>query len=182
MKKIEKFILSQNWIKADLITYLRFFIFAPLVIFLSLIKWYATALIFYLMGLLTDALDGYVARLKNQVKEKGTILDASADKIFIIIPFLILGFRFLNLTFVILVVVLEIIHVLVVLFSRFLRLPLKTAANFPNRIKMWFLGLGLGFLLLAPFSLAFLSSTFLHLAIVSSFTGTSLQIGKILKN
>lgn len=178
MEKIKKFIISQTWLTADLVTYLRLFFFSPLVIFFSLKRWYLVAFILFFLGLLTDALDGFIARLKNQSKEGGTIFDAGADKVFILIPFLILGLRFLNQTTVIWILTLEIFHVLLVFFNQALGLPLKIVVNLFIRLKMWFLGLIVGFLLLTAQYFAPLSSIFLYFAIATSVVGIFIHLVK----
>ncbi|GAB4542211.1 MAG: CDP-alcohol phosphatidyltransferase family protein [Thermodesulfovibrionia bacterium] len=51
---------------------------------------YLYALIIFIMAGITDILDGYIARMKRQVSELGTILDPVADKFIIITSFILM--------------------------------------------------------------------------------------------
>lgn len=92
------------------------------------------------VALVTDGLDGAIARLRNAATQWGGILDASADK-FIILPSLFYAAlsyeRVLPLFF--LFVGLEIVHSVAGLLAgnikRFV-LPIKLEANLPGRLKM----------------------------------------------
>ena len=58
----------------------------PFIIILMFIpaSWAASAaLAFYIVGAVTDWLDGYLARKNNQITEFGTFLDPISDKIFV---------------------------------------------------------------------------------------------------
>ena len=46
----------------------------------------------FLIAVLTDSLDGYIARLKNQKTKLGTIIDPIADKILLLSAFISLAF------------------------------------------------------------------------------------------
>ena len=84
MKKI-----NPNWI-----TSLRFLIFAPLACFFLVNGFLALALVAMIMGEITDALDGYVARKTGQISDFGKIYDPMCDSIFhmvIWISFLAIG-------------------------------------------------------------------------------------------
>lgn len=181
MEKIKKFIIETPWLTADFVTYSRLFFFSPLVIFFSLKGEYLTALIIFILGNISDALDGYIARLKDQTKERGIIFDAGTDKIFILLPFLTLGLKFLDHTPVTLMLALEIFHVLLVLIGRTLKFPIRIAANLPYRIKMWFLGFSVGFLLLNPIRFTSLSSAFLYAAIITATLSLAIYLVKWIK-
>ena len=65
----------------------------PLMIALFFMPWeWAawTCLAFYIIGALTDWLDGWVARKYNQISEFGTFLDPISDKIFVVTILLML--------------------------------------------------------------------------------------------
>jgi phosphatidylglycerophosphate synthase len=97
-------------------------------------------LIIVTVALVTDALDGAIARLRNAATAWGGILDASADK-FIILPSLFytaLSYeRLLPLFFILFG--LELVHTVVGLLAgnikRFI-LPIRLEANLPGRLKM----------------------------------------------
>ena len=52
---------------------------------------YQYAILIFAVASVTDLLDGYVARLKNQVTYFGEILDPVADKFFLITSFVLLS-------------------------------------------------------------------------------------------
>ena len=61
------------------------------VLFLLPFEWAAwSCLAFYIVGALTDFLDGYLARKWNQVSEFGAFIDPLADKIFVVTILLML--------------------------------------------------------------------------------------------
>ena len=49
------------------------------------------ALVLFLIGVITDAVDGYVARAERQATRLGAILDPAADKLFLVTAFLSLS-------------------------------------------------------------------------------------------
>ena len=53
------------------------------------LRWLAAAL--FIVGVLTDAVDGYVARAERQATRLGAILDPAADKLFLVTAFLCLS-------------------------------------------------------------------------------------------
>ena len=83
-------------VKKDLFTWSNFISFTRILIAVPVvylhytngqqITWVITALVLY--GIISDYLDGFVARLTNQVSEWGKILDPVADKICAFILFL----------------------------------------------------------------------------------------------
>ncbi|MEK6527831.1 MAG: CDP-alcohol phosphatidyltransferase family protein, partial [Nitrospirota bacterium] len=52
---------------------------------------YDYALILFLLASVTDVLDGYVARIKKQATDFGSILDPVADKFLLITAFIIIS-------------------------------------------------------------------------------------------
>ena len=56
---------------------------------LEWLRYLAVAL--FLIGVVTDAVDGYVARAERQATRLGAILDPAADKLFLVTAFLSLG-------------------------------------------------------------------------------------------
>lgn len=69
---------------ADCITISRF-IAAPVIFFLMLNAYNVFAFILYVIFALSDAVDGAVAKILNQKTEFGSMLDALADRYFLII-------------------------------------------------------------------------------------------------
>jgi cardiolipin synthase len=54
-------------------------------------KEYQYALMLFVVASITDILDGFIARIKNQITYFGTILDPVADKFFIITSFVLMS-------------------------------------------------------------------------------------------
>ena len=55
----------------------------------EMLRYLAAAL--FIIGVLTDAVDGYVARVERQASRLGSILDPAADKLFLVTAFLCLS-------------------------------------------------------------------------------------------
>ncbi len=68
---------------SNLLSLSRIFLMAPVVYYLETPVLYhrEIALLFILVAVSTDALDGYIARLRNEISEFGKIIDPLADKI-----------------------------------------------------------------------------------------------------
>lgn len=89
--------LKTDWSKAaNLITELRF-ILCPLPSILLLyglrddnLKWLSVAV--FILVVATDALDGYVARSRNEVTDLGKLLDPLVDKVAIVLTMITLSF------------------------------------------------------------------------------------------
>lgn len=175
LDEINNSIKKTSWLTADFITATRLVSAIPLFIFV-LQEWYPAALVIFVIMSLTDALDGYVARLKNSAKTEGTIFDAITDMIFIAPSFFILGFKFLDPKIVLTLAGLEILRGLLVLIGKLSKFPFKIRANLPGKIKAWFEGLGLAFLLLNPFVFAPLASWLFIIAIILAFGGVALHL------
>jgi cardiolipin synthase len=74
------------------ITLLRFLL-APLLVWLLLQENYLSALGVFLVGSISDALDGYIARRFNQGTPLGALLDPLADKLLIACGILMLAWQ-----------------------------------------------------------------------------------------
>jgi CDP-diacylglycerol--glycerol-3-phosphate 3-phosphatidyltransferase len=59
------------------------FIATPVVLYLLLVGWYGWGLLAFLLAAITDAIDGAMARTRNQVTEWGKLYDPLADKILV---------------------------------------------------------------------------------------------------
>ena len=77
---------------ANILTVTRLALLPPMIVlFFMPWAWAAWAcLAFYIIGALTDWLDGWVARRYNQISEFGTFLDPISDKIFVVTILLML--------------------------------------------------------------------------------------------
>ena len=79
---------------ATTLTLSRLVIFAPLgAIFVYLGNW-TLALTMIIIGLITDVLDGYFARKRNEVTRLGSALDGISDKFFFFLVIMALFFRY----------------------------------------------------------------------------------------
>ncbi len=74
------------------VTLLRFLL-APLLVWLLLDERYLAALVVFLVGSISDALDGYIARHYNQGTPLGALLDPLADKLLIACGILLLAWQ-----------------------------------------------------------------------------------------
>jgi len=75
----------------NIITLLRIFL-VPLFVMTIVYKYFDYSLFIFLGASATDALDGFIARLKNQRSSLGAFLDPLADKLLLVTAFLSLTF------------------------------------------------------------------------------------------
>jgi len=95
----------------------------------------------------TDALDGSMARTRNQITEWGKIYDPLADKILIASMVFIIVLRYIDFWTAIIIIGLEII----IIFTAWIRMKkgIKIQANLWGKIKMWLQVIGVVVLLLS---------------------------------
>lgn len=98
--------LFPKFIRPNHITIVRILL-APLVMWLFWQKNYAWGLALFLFTALTDALDGAMARHRNQITKLGKFLDPVADKLLIGLTLLVLIIQHINLWVVYLVFLFE---------------------------------------------------------------------------
>ncbi len=87
--------LIPHSVSPNAVTWFRFATI-PFVAYLFFTEQYNTGLILFLISAFSDAVDGSMARTRNQVTEWGKTFDPLADKILICISVLILASKFLN--------------------------------------------------------------------------------------
>lgn len=97
-------------VRPNHLTVLRFII-TPLVLFLLWRGDYSWGLIFFLIAALTDALDGAMARLRQQITVWGITYDPVADKILIAGAALVLVFQKLGPGLALIIIALELISI-----------------------------------------------------------------------
>ena len=115
----------------------------PVIFYLLLIEFYGWGLTLFIIASLTDAIDGAMARIRNQETDLGKILDPTADRSLIFLVALVLLPKFYSLYLLVLIFVLEIIHSEVV--SRIkIRLGRNIDSNWPGKVKMIMQSLAMG--------------------------------------
>lgn len=143
-----------HYITPNQLCYLRMFA-APIIMFLFLKGEYRWAFALFVFAVLTDFIDGPLARWKNQVSEEGKNLDPMADKMLITIPLLLAGYTHFDnqtMTFFLVTTLLLVFtsNVLKPYLRNKFSIPLSTGANAFGQIKMMLESLTLGLMLSDP--------------------------------
>jgi CDP-diacylglycerol--glycerol-3-phosphate 3-phosphatidyltransferase len=157
------------------ITVIRF-ILTPFVIGLLYFHYYSIGFPLFILTALTDAIDGALARTRNQITQWGKIYDPVADKLLITLVMLTLMIQYINFYLVSAIIGLEIFIVIMGLLKK--RQGRVIQANWWGKSKMILQCLGVGCLLvgiLAQAPLLFSVATFILLGalivgIISLFT------------
>lgn len=123
------------------------FIATPFVVLLIFNGNYILGLIAFMLVSFTDAIDGSLARTRDQITEWGKIYDPVADKILIGSMVFVIILKYIDLWTSILIIALEIIIVIVAWVR--LKIGKKVQANIWGKIKMCLQVLGVSILLLS---------------------------------
>lgn len=123
------------------------FLATPLVAFLMFFEHYYIGLFAFLLVSFTDALDGSMARTRNQITEWGKVYDPLADKILIGSMVFIIILRYIDFWTAIIIVSIEFIIILVAWIRKIRGAVLQ--ANIWGKIKMMLQVLGVVILLLS---------------------------------
>lgn len=131
-------------VKPNHITVFRF-ISIPFIVGLLFLEYYNTAFILFIISALSDAIDGAIARTRNEITDWGIVFDPFADKLLIGSVGGILIFTLLNHTLALTIIFLE----LILIVSSYYRyagevVPAKTI----GKLKMILQCIGVGFLFL----------------------------------
>ncbi len=94
------------------VTYLRF-ILTPVVGWLFYREIYSWGLILFLLTMLTDAIDGAMARTRDQITDLGKVIDPLADKLAVGTVAVLLVVRFLNWQIAGLIILVDVLIMLV---------------------------------------------------------------------
>lgn len=158
--------LIPRWITPNHVTVLRF-ILTPVVVLLMFYQQYYIGLWAFLITAFTDAIDGALARTRDQITDWGKIYDPIADKILIASTVFIIVLRYIDLWTALIIIILEFFIVALAWYR--LKTGKKVQANVWGKIKMILQCAGVTILLLAiVFDLAALiplASGTLYLAI-----------------
>ncbi len=167
--------LVPKWITPNMVTVFRILTIPFILMFLS-VENYKIGVPLFLFSAFTDALDGSLARLRNQVTEWGTFYDPLADKLLIgsVIVFVVVKHVHPILSFLILFV-----DALILIGGYYRKLKGKPmGSNIFGKTKMFFQVLGVSLLLITlwagyDFFIPFTNGTFalaIVLAVISLFT------------
>ena len=102
------------------VTVLRILL-TPVVLFFIITERYAPGIPLFLIAAATDAIDGALARTRNQITPRGIMLDPSADKLLIGSVLVVLAFRHVNVYVARAVVFVEVLIILSALVYRHYR-------------------------------------------------------------
>lgn len=148
-----------RWVTPNAVTWFRF-LTIPFVAYFFIQELYVYGLILFFFASFSDAVDGSLARTRNQVTEWGKKYDPLADKLLIGVAVLILVSRFLSVYLAVTIVGLEIFLVAGAYYRKRVK-GIPVEAEFSGKIKMVLQSLGVGAIL---FALVFQSSAFLTMA------------------
>lgn len=142
-----------RWLTPNQLTIARLAL-VPLVVGLLWADWRWTGGVLFLLVFLTDALDGALARSRNQVSDFGKVVDPLADKLLFLPVFLVLGWPALPPTVVWATLVMEASNLIVVTLALYLRQRGRRdyvhGANVFGKVKMMLQVVGCAGLLLWP--------------------------------
>lgn len=135
------------WIKPNHLTALRLFL-TPLVIWLFWQEFYISGGILFILTSFTDALDGAMARTRNQITSFGKMFDPLADKVLICTVVYILVLKYVNIYAAWVIIILEVVIILAALIKK-TNGDQHVQSNIWGKIKMNLQVLGVVILLLS---------------------------------
>lgn len=166
--------LVPSFVTPNMVTILRILL-TPVVLWFLYLGNFKVGVPLFLFTAFTDALDGSLARLRNQITQWGTFYDPVADKVFIGSVVLLVVVQHLNVVFGLLIVIIE--AIIVIMGSLRRHHGKTTSANIFGKTKMFLQVLGvfmllialwLGFDLFIPLSIGTLSLAIVF-AVISLF-------------
>ena len=123
----------------------------PVIYYLLVSEYYFAGFIVFSIAALTDALDGAMARTRNQETETGKILDAVADRGLIVLVATIFIPRYFGWNLLILLGVLEVFNSSMAYHSK-KKTGINPGANWAGKIKMIVQCLAFGMIFIGVFS------------------------------
>jgi CDP-diacylglycerol--glycerol-3-phosphate 3-phosphatidyltransferase len=138
--------LIPNWIKPNHFTIARM-ILTPVVLLLLFFENYNIGVPLFIITAFTDAIDGSLARLRNQITDWGSFYDPVADKLFIGSVILIILIQHVNPLLGYIIIILECLMIAGGWYKR--RHGSHVQANVWGKIKMLLQFCGVCFLLIA---------------------------------
>jgi CDP-diacylglycerol--glycerol-3-phosphate 3-phosphatidyltransferase len=133
------------WVRPNYVTLFRF-LSVPFIIWLLWIGDYDSAMVLFIVAALSDALDGAIARTRDEITDWGIVFDPFADKLLIGLVGGILIFKFLNPILAFTIITLE-VFLIASSYFRFKGevVPAKTV----GKLKMILQCVGVGFIFLS---------------------------------
>lgn len=121
-------------VRPNQITVVRF-VLIPIIYWLLANNMLVLGLIVFTIAAITDAMDGAMARTRNQITDVGKVIDPIADKLLILTALYYIGWEYILIKIFVVYIIFEIIAVLIgALFAPYLGRP--TGANFFGKIKL----------------------------------------------
>ncbi len=163
-----------RWVLPNHITFFRF-LASPAVAILMLYDYYLVGFIAFLLVAFTDAIDGSLARTRNQITAWGRIYDPLADKFLISLMVFVIVLRYIDFWTSIIIVGIE----LIIIITAWIRMKkgIKLQANLWGKIKMILQVLGVSILL---FSIIFDLASLLPFASGTLYLAIAFAIVSIL--
>lgn len=119
------------------VTALRFLL-TPVVLYFIITEQYGIGIPFFLFTAATDAIDGALARTRNQITQRGIVLDPLADKFLIGSVVVVLAFRYVNIYVAVAVIAMELLIIISALaYHRYRRRRNIPPANWWGKTKMF---------------------------------------------
>ena len=138
--------LIPNWILPNYVTFIRFCM-VPSVIYFLFAGRYKLALLLFIIAAFTDALDGAMARTRNQITDWGKIYDPLADKLLIGSVAIVLLGRFIWAGAIVIIVVIEAVLIAQAAYQRYIKRKI-VQAMLAGKIKMILQVIGVGLVFL----------------------------------
>lgn len=123
-----------HFVRPNHLTVLRF-LMVPVVFWLLKEEMYLTSVWVFALTAFTDALDGALARTRNQCSEWGKLYDPLADKLLIVTVSAVLVVRFLNLYIFLAVLLIELALIIMAAYRKF-KYGKIVGAHTSGKIKM----------------------------------------------
>lgn len=160
-------VLVPKFIKPNHITFFRL-LFTPFVLYLLFMNNYLLGGIWFIFLGLTDALDGSVARLRDEVTKTGRWFDPLADKLLVVFTGALMISKFLNFWIFFALFLVELMIAIKAIYRKMFNQG-NLEANVSGKIKMVLQIIGIGFI--------FIGATFnMPWAFVASFWALSIAI------
>lgn len=138
-----------RFVTPNMITSFRF-LTIPFIVYFLLKDYYGWALFIFFFSSISDAIDGSLARVRNQITRWGEIFDPFADKLLIGVSALILVSKFLSFYLTITIIALEVCIVISAYYRKYSQgVPVR--AELSGKIKMVLQSLGVGAILIAVY-------------------------------